>query len=514
MWAEILPWVAPPVLGAIIGYVTNDIAIRMLFRPLKEARVIGLRVPFTPGIFPKERYALARSIGRMVSRELITEEALRRQVHSEKTIAQLSSSVESVSAHVLSLPVSELSRAGLSLLPNSLDEMLTGLLGRLFGSRAFIHAARDMIARGISSLAGRKVREILDRFDLKSLITDRLLPLLAEQSNRESLAGSVANLFGERAGSILSDQTIEALSSLLEPSVPRWADRLISWLRSAETRAVMAVQGRELLPKILERLSVVQRFLLSAGQFDKRLDEKMPEIVDDTIGALEAILRDPAQQRRALALISDAAKAWRDEGVDGQPRSRAGIGAMAASLLSKLLAELGNEGTRQKVYALLEDRLLSGNPSIGSFLRNSLGVSDAEVSEFLSNQALTFLSKPETAQKLSREIAGLVSRFLEDHDRSSLGDLLRVDEARKRKLDAYLMARLVELIDARLPEILRGVDVESLVVQKIDGLDVRDVERLLVQVIASHLKWINVFGAILGFIIGLLQLVLRLFKLA
>jgi uncharacterized membrane protein YheB (UPF0754 family) len=506
--ADILPWVAPPVLGAIIGYVTNDIAIRMLFRPLKEVRVFGLRVPFTPGIFPKERYALARSIGRMVSRELITEEALRRQVHSEKTITQLSSSVSSVSAHVLSLPVAELSRSGLALLPGSLAELLAGLLGRLFGSRAFIHAVRDMITRGISSLAGRKVRELLDRFDLKTLVTDRLLPLLADPSNRESLAGSVAHLLGERAGSILSDQTLDSLVGLLEPSAPRLAERLLAWLRSAETRSVMAARGRELLPKILERLSVMQRFLLSAGQFDKRLDEKMPEIVDDTIGALEAIVRDPAQQRRALALLSDALKEWRDG------LGEAGFESTAAGILSRLLAELSNPATRQGVSGLLEDRLLSGNPSIGSFLRNALGVGDAEVSEFLSNQALAFLSKPETAQRLSSEIAGMVSRFVEENEKSSLGDLLRVDDARKQKLDAYLMARLVELIDARLPEILRGVDVESLVVQKIDGLDVRDVERLLVQVIASHLKWINVFGAILGFIIGLLQLVLRLFHLA
>ncbi|MBE3064659.1 MAG: DUF445 family protein, partial [Spirochaetes bacterium] len=70
-----------------------------------------------------------------------------------------------------------------------------------------------------------------------------------------------------------------------------------------------------------------------------------------------------------------------------------------------------------------------------------------------------------------------------------------------------------ELVDAKLPEILRGVDVEELVVRKIEGLDVKDVERLLLQVIASHLKWINVFGAILGFLIGLVQDILRLLRL-
>jgi len=59
-----------------------------------------------------------------------------------------------------------------------------------------------------------------------------------------------------------------------------------------------------------------------------------------------------------------------------------------------------------------------------------------------------------------------------------------------------------------LPGILRGVDVEDLVVRKIDALDVRDVERLLLQVLAQHLKWINVFGAILGAVIGFVQVML------
>ena len=44
-------------------------------------------------------------------------------------------------------------------------------------------------------------------------------------------------------------------------------------------------------------------------------------------------------------------------------------------------------------------------------------------------------------------------------------------------------------------------------------LDVKDVERLIRQVIATHLKWINVFGAILGFLIGLVQDLFRLLRL-
>jgi len=57
-----LIYVLPPIIGAIIGAVTNDVAIRMLFRPY-TARYIGkMRVPFTPGLIPRERHHISESI--------------------------------------------------------------------------------------------------------------------------------------------------------------------------------------------------------------------------------------------------------------------------------------------------------------------------------------------------------------------------------------------------------------------------------------------------------------------
>jgi uncharacterized membrane protein YheB (UPF0754 family) len=70
----------PPLAGAVIGFVTNVVAIRMLFRPLRAYHIFGLRIPFTPGILPRERAKLARSIGAMVKRELLTPEILRERL--------------------------------------------------------------------------------------------------------------------------------------------------------------------------------------------------------------------------------------------------------------------------------------------------------------------------------------------------------------------------------------------------------------------------------------------------
>jgi uncharacterized membrane protein YheB (UPF0754 family) len=59
MWAG---WVLPPLVGALIGGVTNEVAIRMLFRPYAAWRIGGLRVPLTPGLIPRERAQIALAI--------------------------------------------------------------------------------------------------------------------------------------------------------------------------------------------------------------------------------------------------------------------------------------------------------------------------------------------------------------------------------------------------------------------------------------------------------------------
>ena len=57
---------AGPLIGAVIGYITNYIAIKMLFRPLVPKYFLGMRVPFTPGIIPRRKAQLADALGKAV----------------------------------------------------------------------------------------------------------------------------------------------------------------------------------------------------------------------------------------------------------------------------------------------------------------------------------------------------------------------------------------------------------------------------------------------------------------
>ncbi|MGC4378030.1 DUF445 family protein [Fictibacillus sp. Mic-4] len=69
------------VIGAVIGGVTNLIAIKMLFRPYNTLYIGKFRVPFTPGLIPKRKSQLAVQLGETVMKHLLTAEGVQSKVN-------------------------------------------------------------------------------------------------------------------------------------------------------------------------------------------------------------------------------------------------------------------------------------------------------------------------------------------------------------------------------------------------------------------------------------------------
>lgn len=73
------------VVGAVIGGVTNVIAIRMLFHPFKPYYIFKMRIPFTPGLIPKRREEIATKIGQVIEEHLITESVILQKLNEPNT---------------------------------------------------------------------------------------------------------------------------------------------------------------------------------------------------------------------------------------------------------------------------------------------------------------------------------------------------------------------------------------------------------------------------------------------
>lgn len=94
MTSLLLPYFLAPLVGGVIGYITNDIAIRMLFRPHSVKYLFGIKIPFTPGIIPKEKGRIAEAIGGTISHNLMNQEVLERYLLSDEMTQKIRNSVE------------------------------------------------------------------------------------------------------------------------------------------------------------------------------------------------------------------------------------------------------------------------------------------------------------------------------------------------------------------------------------------------------------------------------------
>ena len=73
---DLLHIIGGPLVGGVIGYITNYIAIRMLFRPVKPIYIGKFRLPFTPGIVPRRKDELAVILGKAVTEKFFNSEDL------------------------------------------------------------------------------------------------------------------------------------------------------------------------------------------------------------------------------------------------------------------------------------------------------------------------------------------------------------------------------------------------------------------------------------------------------
>jgi uncharacterized membrane protein YheB (UPF0754 family) len=81
-----VPWnfVLFPLVGAAIGALTNQIAIKMLFRPYREVRVGGVRLPFTPGVIPSQRGQIAHNIATTFEAQLLGGDEIHQALTGER----------------------------------------------------------------------------------------------------------------------------------------------------------------------------------------------------------------------------------------------------------------------------------------------------------------------------------------------------------------------------------------------------------------------------------------------
>ena len=200
----------PPLLGGVIGYITNDIAIKMLFHPRKPIYIGKFKLPFTPGLIPKEKERVAKSLGKTISNQLLDAETLKNVFTSEEMMEKIKRGLEkviddnrtnadTVQDVILKVTTKEVADSIISGVRDDVTELIHSKLTSFeFGEN-------------ISKSVIYKVKEKIDSFTfgvLSSIVDDNLI-------------NGIAKSIGEVINRAIADNSREIVSKLIDNEIDK-----------------------------------------------------------------------------------------------------------------------------------------------------------------------------------------------------------------------------------------------------------------------------------------------------
>jgi uncharacterized membrane protein YheB (UPF0754 family) len=154
-----------PFIAAIIGWFTNYIAVKMLFRPRNKVKFLFFEIQ---GIFPKRQHVLAEKIGKMVANELLSSKDIKEKLQNPENVGEITKAVESKVDNYLKNTFS-----------NSFP-----LLSIFVGDKTRERIKNDILAEVHEmshEVVEKYVNNIEEKFDVEEIIRQRVSILSAEK---------------------------------------------------------------------------------------------------------------------------------------------------------------------------------------------------------------------------------------------------------------------------------------------------------------------------------------------
>lgn len=223
-------YIIAPLLGGVIGYITNDIAIRMLFRPHTAKYVFGIHIPFTPGIIPKEKGRIAEAVGGVISENLMNKDVLEKYLLSEDMIEKVRSAVEEFIATQQRNNETVVQFLGHYLSKEEIDTIAQNI------NRSITKQTYEKLA---DSSVGEKVAHIAIDHVAQKLTIDGAQELLS------GIGGALGGIGGMAAGLFGGNIVAKFLSMLREPAEHFLAKNINTMLRDNGEEIVSNMIGGE-----------------------------------------------------------------------------------------------------------------------------------------------------------------------------------------------------------------------------------------------------------------------------
>ncbi len=523
--SALLGYMAPPLLGAFIGYLTNKVAIKMLFRPLKPWFLFGVKVPMTPGVIPSKRHDLAINIGEMVGEHLLTSKEIGTALARESFQKQLYLLIENRGGTILHKEYGPLT----SLIPDKYKNYLNAAVQAIthqiqenlysfIRSEPFTNLIENSSDEQFDRILNHEVdkfltgeeRELAYGFLEKSI--DRMvsspameewITLFIQQKVYESLQQK------KSLSQILPESFQQLIVQTIELQTPALLSKLADLLKEPAIRdkIVKGVCGgiENFISSMGPMAGMISSFI-SMETVEQKVQEYLVDKEEDIVNWLQ----NPEARERVAEVLRQRSQSFLDTPLAeliGENSDEI-IGNFCNHFSRQLHSLLNEKETVAALTSMVKDNIEthidSGKLPIREVLFDFVGESGLNKGRIWLKEEILYLLRSDQSRKT---INAMVEQLLHDLLKRSIGrpsDLLPAGVRDGIYQSIRKMAS--NMLSVEVPGLVDSLNIRHIVAEKVDSLDLIRLERLLLSIMEEQFKYINLFGGFLGFLIGCLNL--------
>ncbi len=515
---KLLIAIAIIVVATVHGYLAAWLAIWMLFHPYKPLKFLGLTI-WPQGMIPRHRERLAQSIGNAVGNELVSQDTVFNALFetgffNRKIETFVNAYTNELLATVYPSFIEALPSAARAPVLDTISALQLRLaehIAAVLKSEQTTEAITHFVDRQVDDLLARRLSETVSDETFAKVLAfaeERFHDLVTEQGFESKVRDFVSGRLDELARSqatlaeMFAPETVDLIKERIDREVPPIVHQLADIATSSSTRQQIGSLIKREVDDYYAQLSFLKKIFISRETIHREVDElvhkTLPRRVDEYLrGAAfaqeaEAFLNFTIDKllSRPLNELADQISPDKFEMIKDQITER--ILSLArspelATSISTYFADAVGRLRPQTLRDLLEHLNPDSAPRLKSFLARSL---------------LTVLARDDTARTINGILSTQIERLL-IAPIGRLGDQL--PEQTVERASSALTERITEAARERLPSAIAEFDVGGLVRKKVSDYPLEKLEALVLSVAEHHLKTIELFGALIGFFIGVGQ---------
>lgn len=497
-----MPYLVGALIGAIIGYFTNWLAIKMLFKPRTEKRIGGIKVPFTPGLIPKEKARIAKSVAESVGEHLINKDSISKTLDKPEVKEKIKSALDDKAMQLLNKE-GTLEERLKDIFKNGYGEKEQIIESKIYNKTVAIledKERQDKLAVFTTNFIKKKLEkeptliiECLSNIDLKKMV-DKITEKVDEQATTEILAEKIDKMFDELESSdktikdYVPERAFDVVEKLVYDNKEVIVNEICDTLKNPDVSDKIK---NAILSKVLGGLGgMIAMFVSVDGIYDK------------FVSSIEDYLAEPENaQELCKYIVSYINKMAENNVSDIVKKLPAGLSVDIAVALSGKVNGLLTEGDNiQKLRA----KLIGFVASYESY-DELLCKFDANYAVKLEGLLRSGISKLVESSDVKAGIKQAVSAAKNE----LLSYEINKDESTKDEIITSINSLFESNYDTFIENELQGVieliDVQSIVEEQINAFDVDEGERIILGIASKELSAITWLGAVLGGILGVLS---------